>query len=308
MFPYRRLLSKSSKRGFTLVELLVVIAIIGVLVALLLPAVQAARESARTATCKNRLRQLGLALLNYHDVRKEFPVGVSGGGAGPRARCENDGFGWGTALLPYLEQQPLYDLIDPDFEPCSFSSAHGHTRKIIPGGDTVLEVFRCPSSELESHANPIFAGLLGYATSDYKASTGFGDSGLFYRTYDGERAGYSRVRIADVTDGLSNTIAFGESAYYEGIRNWPIWMGAPGTDEATLFKTDLKAPINCTISPKTISNFFTAIDDDCAFSWHNGGAHFSFADGSVHWLAEEIDPQTYWDLGTKNDGRVIGDY
>ncbi|NOZ40591.1 MAG: DUF1559 domain-containing protein [Planctomycetes bacterium] len=308
MSASRGLMSSPSKRGFTLVELLVVIAIIGVLVALLLPAVQAAREAARVATCKNRLRQLGLALLNYHDVRKEFPVGVSGGGAGPRSRCIDDGHGWGVALLPYLEQQPLYDLIQPDFEPCPFRTAHGNTRQIIQGGDTMLEVFRCPSSELGPHAEPIFAGLLGYATSDYKASTGLGDSGLFYKTYDGERSGYARVRIADVTDGLSNTIAFGESAYYEGIRNWPIWLGAPGTDEATLFKTDARAPINCTISPKTISNFSSAIDDDCAFSWHNGGAHFSFADGSVHWLVEEIDPQTYWDMGTKNDGRVLGDY
>lgn len=301
----RDLLSHSAKRGFTLVELLVVIAIIGVLVALLLPAVQAARESARISTCKNHLRQLGLALLNYHDTYKEFPVGV----AGDEGTYRDDGFGWGTALLPYLEQQQLYDLIDPKFEPGPFRKTHNATKMIIPGGDTQVAVYRCPSSALGTHGRPARGVVLGYATCDYKASTGYRDSGLFYKIRDGVRAGYSRVRIADVTDGLSNTIAFGESAYYKGILNWPIWMGAPGSDEATLFKTDEKAPINCAISTKEIPRFFLdAIDDDCAFSWHNGGAHFSFADGSVHWLVEEIDPQTYYDLGTKNDGRIIGEY
>ena len=172
----------------------------------------------------------------------------------------------------------------------------------------MLSVFRCPTSVLPSNRVPLFPDANGYATSDYKASTGLGDSGLFYKTYDGERAGYSRVRVADVTDGLSNTIAFGESAYYLGTSNWPIWLGASGSDEAALFKTDPMAPINCGIVVKSIDNFYTAIDDDCAYSWHYGGALFSFADGSVHWLSDDIDPETYYNLGTKNDGKLTNGY
>jgi Protein of unknown function (DUF1559) len=116
-----------------------------------------------------------------------------------------------------------------------------------------------------------------------------------------------------VTDGLSKTIALGESSYYEVTAlvsttfnwDWPIWLGAYGTDEAVLFKTDGNAHINCLIVPKSIANFKNAEDDDCAFSWHHGGAFFAFADGSVHFLLETIDIDDYRHLGGKNDGEVI---
>jgi prepilin-type N-terminal cleavage/methylation domain-containing protein len=302
-----------SAMAFTLVELLVVIAIIGVLVALLLPAVQAAREAARLVSCKNNLKQHGIALHMYHDAHGQFPIGVSGGSGSDHA----DGFGWAVALLPHLELQPLYERINPDFLPGPFKAAMSTPLKAIPGGDTELAVFRCPSSGLGPYnfAKPNDAPP--YATNDYKASSGRGDAGVFYKARDGERYGYSRVRIADITDGTSNTIAFGESAYYSpdggpsnnDPRNWPIWMGAPGggSDEAALFKTDRFAPINCTVIIK--ENYLAeAIDDDCAFSWHHGGALFTFADGSVHWLSDDIQAETYWNLGTKNDEQLTTDY
>jgi hypothetical protein len=171
----------------------------------------------------------------------------------------------------------------------------------------------------------------GYATSDYKACTGLGDNGIFFKpddgirsTWRGDRMYYERTRPEDVTDGLSHTIAFGESSYYlihrSSRRNdrWPVWIGGygHGGDEATLFKTEWNAPINCEIAPKSIDNFVERVsgrppgprDDDCAFSWHEGGAYFAFADASVHFLRDEIDMQTYLDLGTKNDGNVVGEY
>jgi prepilin-type N-terminal cleavage/methylation domain-containing protein len=311
-------------RGFTLVELLVVIAIIGILVALLLPAIQAAREAARRNQCQNNLKQMGLALNNYADIKKKYPRGLSDGSIG----FQNDGYGWAVWLLPYMEEQALYDKIKPTEYPGIFQFTYKLTKTVIPGGDTVLPVFRCPSSELESRSRDLHPQLvhgLGYATSDYKACNGEGDNGIFFRRADGLAAvqggaemHYTRSRPSDVTDGLSKTIAFGESSYYDVaeltsvtyIFRWPIWMGAYGTkdygvDEVVLFKTDDNALINCLISPKSIAGFKSAMDDDCAFSFHEGGAFFAFADGSVHFLQETIDVDDYRHLGSKNDGEVI---
>jgi prepilin-type N-terminal cleavage/methylation domain-containing protein len=328
------------RAAFTLVELLVVIAIIGVLVALLLPAVQAARESARRSRCQSNLKQMGIALNSYADVRKRYPIGVLGG-IGVNV---DDGYGWATQMLPQLEQQALYQQLHNKQlvtntgvlpYPGIIQRHFAATGRIITGGAAVLDVFRCTSSPLPNHAENMATAwphANGYATSDYKACTGLNDNGIFYKPDDGikarwngERMLYERTRPEDVTDGLSQTIAFGESSYYlihrASRRNdrWPVWIGGYGAggDEATLFKTQPNAPINCEINPKSIDNFVERTvltvppgprDDDCAFSWHEGGAYFAFADSSVHFLRDDIDMRIYENLGTKNDGNVIGDY
>jgi prepilin-type N-terminal cleavage/methylation domain-containing protein len=291
--------------GFTLVELLVVIAIIGVLVALLLPAIQAARESARRIQCQNHLKQMGLALNTYEGVHKQYPIGVWDGQTTTEGYI-NDGYGWAVWLLPHMEQQPLYQKIAPKPMPGVFQITFTTTGKIIPGGDAILDVFRCPDSQLVPIVESPTAYRNGYATSDYKACNGQGDSGMFFTRSGGFAVGYKVVRPADVTDGLSNTIAFGESAYYDGkdIKDWPIWLGGPGSNEPILFKTDMLSLIDCGISPKSLDRFIMAIDDDCAFSWHEGGAYFSMGDGSVHFLWDTIDPDLYFNLGTKNDGQT----
>jgi prepilin-type N-terminal cleavage/methylation domain-containing protein len=349
------------RHGFTLVELLVVIAIIGVLVALLLPAIQAAREAARRAQCQNNLKNNALAVIGFTDVKKRYPIGVEGGrptqlpasltGEDESAAgfCDK-GVGWVPRILPYLEQQALYNKF---FDSSGLGLKAGDKFpfpnllqfgpailgiKVWRGADQVLPSFRCPSSQLPNFAEDCQpTHVEGYATSDYKGSNGANDEGIFSHLCDRARASspdgltINYVRPENVEDGLTNTILIGESSYYVRTRHqggavgntdWPIWAGGVWSDEHTLFKTVADAPINCGISPKSVDNFFYGtipgvsilgqnpgpMDDDCAFSWHEGGAFFALCDGSVRFLDENIDNATYQNLGQRNDGNVIKDF
>ncbi len=337
MKPFARMTRRpthGAAKGFTLVELLVVIAIIGVLVALLLPAVQAARESARRMQCSNNLKQLGLALMSYHDSQKRYPYSVFGAeknGLDPETgfpQFEEQGYGWGVAILPYLEQQSLFDALAPDFDTSPFLAAFASTGEIIPAGRTEVDVYRCPSSNMPSHAPADFLGvalqpsLVGYATNDYRACAGNQDlqataSGLLYEGFGmfGTRAELRRharkryIRVKDVTDGLSHTIALGEGAYVPGrgdnVNKWPAWIGGVVEDESAHFETKAQNIINCGIRPKSVDTFNLHTGDACAFSWHVGGALFCFGDGSVTFLDETIDFKTFRNLGDIADGEII---
>lgn len=182
-------------------ELLVVIAIIGILIALLLPAVQSAREAARRSQCTNNLKQISLALHGFHDTEKQFPKGAYTAEAGD-ARAE-DGLGWATKTLPYIEEQAVYDqLVDNqivvgalDFrgnpwQPKIFAAARAAGMLPILGGDTPISVFQCPSVDLpELVPGPEYFGAsgsnasnFGHAVSHYKGSRGYCDGGMFLRT------------------------------------------------------------------------------------------------------------------------------
>jgi len=297
-------------KGFTLIELLVVIAIIAVLIALLLPAVQQAREAARRTQCRNNLKQLGLALHNYHDTHTCFPLGAFSE-VNNATGYDDDGFGWPTYLLPQLDQSPLYNRINPQGQFGIFQRTFTATAAIIPGGDTVLAAFRCPSSTLPTTSRTIGTTALpayatGYATSDYKGSTGFADDGFFNKLRDAVRNGCP-VRMGDFGDGLSNTIAIGESAYPGRTgRDFPIWLGIHDEDEVQLFKTNPPSIINCGI--RQPGQWSQAVDDDCAFSFHTGGAFFLFGDGSVQFLSENMNTTTYYALGSRNGGEIVGEY
>jgi len=280
--------------GFTLIELLVVIAIIAVLISLLLPAVQAAREAARRVQCVNNLKQMGIALHNYHDALSIFPPGYIA--ASPFIDGETDtapGWSWASMILPYLDNGPLYsatNLYLPIQAPANTTATQ-----------TILAAFLCPSDQLPPGGTFAVTDGLGstvatVAPSSYAACTGSdaadvalglnndgSGNGLFYRN--------SGVRIAAVTDGTSQTVAILERAWgdTEGT-----WVGAiaggvvmrgpfnpcPGSAFATYLAPCLVLA-HCHLL-NTNADTDSGLDDPSSF--HPTGANALFADGSVHFL------------------------
>ena len=318
-------------RGFTLIELLVVIAIIAVLIGLLLPAVQAAREAARRVQCVNNLKQMGLALHNYHDTLGAFPAGYYASaqfvdGATDTSR----GWGWGAMIQPMMEQGTLYNAANFSLNLESTANA-----TVVATG---LSAFLCPSDPAPTSAFAVSDAsgnpLAMMAASSYAACAGGDESdvvtgvnndglgrGLFYRN--------SRTRLADLTDGTSSTIAVGERAW--SIVNG-VWAGSVTGAVVRRGPAD-----RC---PKTGAMFFGAATSTLAHghlinsdtdpdggiddfsSRHPGGANFLFADGSVHFLKDILrdlgkraDGSTIYSpssltlqaLGTRNGGEVISD-
>ncbi len=334
---------RKARQGFTLVELLVVIAIIGVMVGLLLPAVQAAREAARRMSCSNNLKQIGLAMHNYESTYKSIPPALQGADRrlGHPSGEDDDGFGFLVALLPFVEQQGLYDFMRPNghygvlgnqairdqFYPLVPPGA------VMPGGNTIVSTYRCPSSALPDvvpaawqipgsavlgagNIPSAFPMAIGHALTDYKGAGGScrGDWGVLHKLWEAPP-----TKFKEITDGLTNTIMVAESSYVTSnvsssrrateaptsIRDWPTWIGAfgSGQDETIRINGRTNSPINAKVSP---NRMYLAVNDDNAFSYHSGGAQFLFCDGSVHFLTESLDIGTYCNMHDKRDGMVLG--
>ncbi len=323
-------LQRSQKRGFTLIELLVVIAIIAILIALLLPAVQQAREAARRSACKNNMKQIGLALHNYHDTHRVFPPGVidntnaSGdatwGNVLNDARNNNNGLGWGTMILPFLDQAPLYALIKTQTNNFNnnWQGPGGSTYFPIAAAATVLPAFICPSDPTEGVNEGITAATSNTGNigkSNYAAVKD--DATRDYTNGEGSFYWNSKTKIRDMTDGSSNVIFVGEKTTKDesgsgGLANaGGIWIG--GSNEAAwrggidtgdcLMLVGLGYLIN-----QGSAGAGTDAQRYSASSVHVGGAHFVFGDGRVQFLSENIDGATYTNLGKISDGVTLGEY
>ena len=307
---------RSSRSAFTLVELLVVIAIIGILIALLLPAVQAAREAARRAQCTNNLKQLGIALHNYHDTLKSFPSAF--------IRASNSAdltsqWGWQALILPFNEQDALSDQLDS-------------RRRTLEGvilsepalAQTVISGYRCPSdTEQDLNMDRDFGEHLDtprIATSNYIAS--YGCRRLVTRGTGGDANGalsYQPVSFRSIMDGTSNTFAAGERlGGSEGCRSG-MWAGAGNSRNAG--STGIYTTVGDSVSPLNHPD-----KDTCRYGFgseHPGGGNFVLCDGSVRFISETIDFNnggltdgvytasqlgTYNKLSIRDDGQPIGEY
>lgn len=288
----------ASRTGFTLIELLVVIAIIGILIALLLPAVQKVREAAARIHCQNNLKQIGLALHNFHDVYKKLPPGYASQVASDNSDL-GPGWGWAAHMLPYIEQDNVYKQIDFSADIGAAVNAGARTR--------VLEMLRCPAERLPPDTFVASKTVVDIAFCSYVGMFGTGEvaddpgngTGVFFRN--------SRVKLTDITDGTSNTIMVGER---HAKLAYSSWVGAvTGAEVPPRFPTPLGpegAPVLClghtgeAAEGHTPNNPTNHVDD--FGSDHVTGANFLFADGSVHLIANTISPMVWEALGTRGSG------
>jgi prepilin-type N-terminal cleavage/methylation domain-containing protein len=330
-------MNSSFKRrsAFTLVELLVVIAIIGVLVAILLPAIQAAREAARRTQCVNNLRQIGLAALNYNDARREFPTG----GAEPwhdegaKNVIHGGGYGWMVQILPYVEDAALQNI--------SKGYGAGNQSRDHEVRGTPVALYYCPSRGRQNHVrinsggcqNRVGSVTFGCALNDYAGATPANNStqlnqfelwfwtagpggpdirhgnppanrpfqGVFVRT------GSTRpTRAKDILDGHSKTMMVGEKRVYTNryeVGDWHDDIGwTDGWDPDIMRYTG--------ISPDVDINSSAPGNPGGAIGYHFGSAHTTaihgvFADGRVTSITYEIDPITFNALGNRKDGLTV---
>jgi prepilin-type N-terminal cleavage/methylation domain-containing protein/prepilin-type processing-associated H-X9-DG protein len=281
------------QRGFTLIELLVVIAIIAILVALLLPAVQEAREAARRTQCKNHLHQIGVALHNYVDVHLVFPPGETTNQSSGQ-RFTRSAWGWGAQVLPQLEQDPVYSALDVGDAPLHVALADPARLSVLK---TSLPVYLCPSDSSEVlNSNRRLRDTNGdlqlVATSNYVASHGVCAWVRLGTREPGPFAWNYGVRPRDIPDGMSNTITVGERAALEinggEAGGAAVWAGVtfpPNIAFNTMLPSDWADGVMALgyggVNPSTGAMHQYS-------SQHDGGAQFLFFDGAVHFLSENI--------------------
>jgi prepilin-type N-terminal cleavage/methylation domain-containing protein/prepilin-type processing-associated H-X9-DG protein len=329
------------RRGFTLIELLVVIAIIAVLIALLLPAVQSAREAARRAQCTNNLKQIGLALHNYHDTAGSFP---------PEAIATNGWGGtwwnWPAFILPQIEQTGIYNAINFNRSNIAKTTAADANSTVWI---SVINSYLCPSDQVssgvlpnmswvctESYSKMVTGAVICYVASwgdqktgnltfDFYSSEsppGTGPNWGCAGTFDGIFGDCSNGKVTgirDVTDGTSNTFLIGECS--PNMNGSLMWVNGNGTYASTViplnWRSDLKDGMVDPTDGTTCSLTYLGNATKGLHCWRNqtvnygfksyhpGGANFAMADGSVKFVKQTINPRTYNGLATRAKGEII---
>jgi len=293
------------KSGFTLIELLVVIAIIAILIALLLPAVQQAREAARRTQCKNNLKQIGLAMHNYHDVFDTLPMGNRyTAGSYPREASGDaraNSWGWPTFILPYVEGSTLFNSLDLNVPPYTpevndqYFGNYGESTNTTNKDVCVKmpSVFMCPSTERLGHPT---------AYKDYAMSSGTprccAERDNNKGTWNGVAFMNSRVLFRDIKDGTSNTFLLLEQTHFTKNNN-----GLPA-NHFVYVDHNSQGYASTYVAPNAFNNDHGRV----ARSEHVGGIQVSMCDGSVQFLSDNIDFGTYQALSTRRGGEVIGEF
>ena len=331
-FPQRRwgdILRPSIRRGFTLVELLVVIAIIGILVALLLPAVQAAREAARRSQCSNNLRQFGLATQNYLSVDRFFPSGLTQDFSPYR------GMSFFVTLLPHLEQQAIYDQWD-------FTNLANNSLSPQSPAAAVIGTFYCPSDGAAERVIefPSIPPNSGMAYTGYYSNTSYAGNhgtrnyypfvaeadGILFTT--GPASAPERdqlpVKLTQLVDGTSNTILMGERYNFDPIfdtiseynrsglliHQWSLWGWSGGFKGTGHLTRSSFQPINSQTPAFCQDSSSFACQDNRLMGWgsgHPGGAIFVFADGSTRFISESIATITLTAMSTRDNGEIVSE-
>jgi prepilin-type N-terminal cleavage/methylation domain-containing protein/prepilin-type processing-associated H-X9-DG protein len=331
-------LAITKSRAFTLVELLVVIAIIGILIALLLPAVQAAREAARRSQCSNNMRQIGLAFHNFQDTYGNLPNGArdgdnrlpsSSGSSKLTACCRSytqHGFSWSYQILPFIEQSNVYDLVSDEDDPDPPADSTYNSKENLPAQQAVATYY-CPTRRDPTAYSTFYrcdyAGSAGERGPDGLRDTSSG--GLKGAVIQTDR---EKTRVERIRDGSSNTIMVGEKALHpesfgaDGGDN-ERWTNAGWDEDVIRFGAGLLSdgttygitPIPDREAPHVANGSWTSVTDPGGRSWtqwhpffgssHSGGTNFCMADGSVRLVPFVVDNEVFRRLSLTNDGLPV---